>query len=188
MEYINAIAMCILAIITFFYLKETKKIRQVYEKAFDYEHSPKVFLHDVNSKVQLDEQKKSLVYLTTLKFKNAGKSSALNFEYKYSFVSGSLKKEEKFEQLAYLHPEQGIRIEATFLGVRLDDDSYNIVKKLLNEGKPIVIATPQLPSVFLNVTLRYLDQNNNQIEHKYTLEHLPNKNIWVHKKEKITNI
>ena len=189
MEYISAITMIILAFITYLYLNETKKIRKMYEKTFDYEHSPKVFLRDVNSKLQLDDQKRSLVYLTTLKFKNTGKSSALNFEYKYSFVSGNLKKEEKFAPLAYLHPEQGIRIEVTFLGVPLkDDDSYNIAKKLINEGKSIVIAAPQLPSVFLNVTLKYRTQDNNKIEHKYALEHIPNKNIWVHRKEKIENI
>jgi hypothetical protein len=189
MEYISVTAMCILAFITYLYLNETIKIRKMYEKSFDYEHSPKVFLREVNSKIHLDEQKRSLVYLTTIDIKNTGKSSALNFECEYSFESGSIKKEEKFEQLAYLHPEQGIKIETKFLGITLkDDNAYNMAKKLIKEDKPIVITTPQLPPVSLNVTLKYLNQNNDQIEHKYALEHLPNKNIWVYKKEKIKNI
>ncbi|MBA7553035.1 hypothetical protein ES705_45619 [subsurface metagenome] len=70
MEYISAIAMCILVIITYLYLKETKKIRQEYEKSFYYELSPKAFLEDVISTVKLNEKKRSLKFFINIQSKD----------------------------------------------------------------------------------------------------------------------
>ena len=91
MEYISTIAMCILAFVTYLYLKETKNIRQIYENNFYYELSPKAFLEDVKSIYNLNEKKRSLEFFTTLWFKNTGKTEAFNFEHELELIAFLLK-------------------------------------------------------------------------------------------------
>lgn len=180
--YISTIAMCILVYVTFLYLKETKNIRKVYEKSFYYEISPKAFLEDVNSTVQLNDKKRSLEFFTTLRFKNTGKTEAFKFEHEYSFISGNISMKGKFGPMPYLHPGRGIKTETKLFDLSLKDDNlFNFIKKAKDENKPINIANLNFPPISLNVTVRYLDQNKKLIKYQYTFEYQLEKNIWVYK-------
>ena len=182
MEYINVIAMCILAFVTYLYLKETKNIRKIYEKNFYYDLSPKAFLEDISSIIQLNEKKRSLEFFTTLWFKNTGKTEAFNFEHEYSFTSGNISMKGKFGPMPYLHPGRGIKTETKMLELAVKDDNFfDFLKKAKKENKPITITNPNFPSISLNVTVKYLDQNKEIIEYQYAFEYKLEKNIWIYK-------
>jgi len=182
MEYISVLTTIALAIITYFYLVETKKIRKEYEKSFYYETSPKAFLEDVITTFKLNETKRTLDFFTTLYFRNTGKTEAFNFQHEYLFTSGNKSMKGEFGPMPYLHPGRGIKTATKLLGLDVKDENlFNLLKKDLKEKKPISINKPNFPPIILEVNVKYLDQNKKTIEYHYNFEYQLETNIWIYK-------
>ncbi|MHC4740140.1 MAG: hypothetical protein ACYS9Y_14620 [Planctomycetota bacterium] len=78
-----AIVTVVLAFITWLYLCETKKQRLVMEKTISVDVSPMVFIDNVKTEFEMNDNKKCLDVKTLFVIKNSGKTEARNIQFSY---------------------------------------------------------------------------------------------------------
>jgi len=179
-SFILVLVTLALAIITFYYLLETKRIRIVAEKSLKVEMLPQVFLENIESYPRLDEQKKEISVTAVFIIKNVGKTEAKNFVGKYKLSSGSANIEGKIGPVSYLFPTQGVRYETKVLSVTLNEKNFAVAKDALESKKPLIIPKDFGQPIYLNLSLNYLDVNGETIELPYRLKYLFHSNAWIH--------
>jgi len=174
------IATLILAVITYFYLRETKLIREVAERTFRIETSPKVFLGNITCVTKLNVPKKEIEVTAVFQIKNVGKTEARNFQAVYTLSSGKMKKEDKIGPIPYLFPSQGVRYSTKMLSVRLNDKNFAIAKEAMDTKKPLVVPKDFGQPIFLDLNLRYLDHEGKEQNLPYKCEYVfPNSWVFI---------
>lgn len=173
------IATLILAVITYFYLRETKLIRKVAERSFTIETSPKVFLENIMSIPRLDYDKKEIEVKALIQIKNVGKTEAKDFVAEYTLSSGKMNIEDKIGPIPYLFPSQGVHYETKMLGVTLNEKNLAVAKEAMDTKKALVVPKDFGEPIFLDLNLRYLDHEGKEQNLPYKCKYIFHTNSWV---------
>jgi len=168
-----------LAIITFFYLRETSKIRRISEKALQLDLEPKIFIENISSEVKPDYNKNSLEVSAIIKIKNAGKIEGIQFQAPYTLSSGNIKIEGVIGPVPYLFTTQGITYQTKFMSIDISKENMEIVKQSLQVKKPLIVPENFVPPVSLDISLNYLDKQNKEYKIPYSWTYLFHKNEWI---------
>jgi len=173
------IATLILAVITYFYLRETKLIRKVAESSFRIETSPKVFLENITCVTKLNLSKKEIEVTAVFQIKNVGKTEAKDFVAEYTLSSGKMKMEDKIGPIPYLFPSQGVHYETKMLGVGLNEKNLAVAKESIDTKKALVVPKDFGQPIFLDLNLRYLDHEGKEQNLPYKCKYTFHTNSWV---------
>lgn len=153
-----ALATVVLAAITFFYLLETRSLRQIAEDSLMINTSPKVFLKKISSTPRLNKKKRAIVVTLVLEIVNTGKTEAKDLMGNYTISSGNTKVEDKFGPVQYLFPSQVGSYETKMLTVILDEKQFEIVRKAIKLGKPLIVSPKLVNPIYFRLNLSYLNQ------------------------------
>lgn len=171
------IATLALAVITYFYLRETRLIRKTSEKSFLIETSPKVFLADIKFERQLNPSKMQIEVIAFFDIKNAGKTEAKNFIAMYIFSSGRARIEGKIEA-PYLFPNQGVQYQTKMFVMSLSKKNFATALKSTTMKTPLIIPEKITPPIFLDLNLRYVDQEEIEQNIPYKIKYAFHNNKW----------
>lgn len=177
---INTFSTVTLAVITFFYLLETSKIRHISEKALTLDLSPKVYIDTFKSDVNFNHLTNNFDIISLAVLKNVGRTEATNITISYNVKLGKMTAEEKIETLQFLFPGQTVQLAINVISVPIDQallskiQEYRKAKKLID----LSIIT-QVPKILLPINIKYTDVNNIKTEHILTFEFMMREKIWV---------
>ena len=182
--FILAVATLLLVLVTYHYLRETKKIRKIAEKSFELDSGPKVFLAEITPVPRLDNTKKSIYVTLVLKVKNVGRTEAkeINMDYIFSYEKDNNKKitvEGSIDSIQYIFPTQEVAKETKMLSLVLDDKNFSIVKAAKEQNKPVIPRKGLVPPIYFKLTLSYLNQNNERISCPYKYKYIFHENKLV---------
>lgn len=175
--FVLFIATFVLAVITYFYLRETTRIRKTSEKSFTIETSPKVFLENIEFIPKLNNSTKEIEVTAVLRIKNTGKTEADKFKAKYVFSMGELRKEKEIEA-PYLYPSQGVQYQTKVLGLSLNEENFSVAKQAQEEKKALIVPENIAPPIFLNLDLTYIDQEGEEHNIPYKAKYTLYNNSW----------
>lgn len=179
-----------LAIITLFYLLETRSIRRITERTFLLDTNPKVFLQEIIPKARLNEAAKSIEVSLIFKIKNAGKTEAMEVAVDYQIQSKETDNQKSktvtidgtVGPVQYLFPSQEFVQETKMVVVKLSDTNFEVVKEAMQQKKPIIVPKDLYPPISCNLQLSYLDQSGGKVSYPYNYEYLFHENKLVYKK------
>jgi len=183
-EHYLGIATIALAVITFFYLIETRSIRRIADKSFQIETSPKVFLARIDSKPALNTAKKEIEVKAVFKIMNVGKTEAKSFIGTYTLAHKNVKVEGQIGPLPYLFPTQVVHYDTKMLGVMLNEKNFSVAKEAMDQKKPLIVPKDFAPPISLDLNLRYFDQEGKEQNLPYRLKYLFHSNAWVYLTDK----
>ena len=179
MEVALVIVTFALAVITFFYLRETRQIRKTAERSFITETSPKVFLENITSVPRLNQPKKEIEVTAVFLIKNVGRTEAKNFVAEYTLSSGNMKIGGKIGPVPYIFPSQGVRYETKMLGLGLNDQQLAMAQEAMATQKSFIIPVSTVPPILLDLTISYLDQQGEEQRLPYKCQYTLHNNAWV---------
>jgi hypothetical protein len=171
------IATFALAVITYFYLRETTRIRKTSEKFFTIETSPKVFLENIEFIPKLNDSTRGIEVTAVLRIKNTGKTEADKFKAKYVFSMGDLRMEKEIEA-PYLYPSQGVQYQTKVLSLSLNEENFSVAKRAQEEKKALIVSENIAPPIFLNLDLTYIDQEGEEHNIPYKAKYTLHNNSW----------
>ena len=175
-----AIATVALAIITFFYLRETSRLRKISEKALTLDVEPKIFVENISSIIKPDYDKRVLNVQALIKIKNGGKSEAIEFEAPYTLSWGKHRIDDKIGPVPYLFPTQGIAYETRIMSVEISETDMAIVKEAIETKKTVIVSKEMpVPIINFNISLKYKDRDGNLHEIPYSWKYIFHKNEWL---------
>ncbi len=177
---ILAIITLVLVLITACYLLETRQIRKIAEKSLTLEFSPDVFLEDMQFLSRLDEGKKSIVITAVLKVKNIGKAEAKDFELNINTAMGEGSIKKKVGPFPHLLPTQLAPIAEKIFELTLNDTNFPIVKRAIEEKKALIIPEKMVPPIFINLNIKYFDQNAKEHNRDYKIKYTFHNNTWTY--------
>lgn len=169
----------VLVVLTGFYLHETRQIRKTAEKAFMVETAPKVFLENIKSVPGLNESIKQIEITAVFQIVNVGKTEAKNFSVDYTLSSGKIRIEDKAGPIPYLFPSQRVNYQTKVLGVGLNDEQVAAAKESILMQKPYILPMRPATPIILDLTLSYLDQQEQEQKLSCKLEYIIQNNTWV---------
>lgn len=176
---IQAIVTVILAYITFLYMRETKRMRKIAERALDIEAAPLVFMQKVDSNKILDENNKKLTLYEVLHITNVGKSPAYDLKVEYRLVSDPVEFSWQYEASPHLYPSEEVLFYVIPFSFDLSDKE---VKEIGNRmGKPYALALFPMepkPSFEIELKIKYLGLNRKPEQVSYLCAYKWDSNMW----------
>ena len=178
-SFILAITTVVLAIITFFYLRETKLIRLVTEKSFKMEISPQVFVKNITSTTHLDSDRSRINVTPFIEVKNSGKTAAKNMNIPYKITVGSVQMTDTLGIISFLYPDQIIRIQMKGFHIGLKKSDLEIVKRAVKEKLKLQVPDNFVADTPMNLEISYDDNDGNRETIPYVFKYVFRNNSWV---------
>ena len=173
-----ALATVILAIITYFYLVETRSLRKIAEQSFIHDTSPKVFINGIISTRKLNVARRRIEVTSVFKITNIGKTEAKDLTGHWTISSGKSQFEDNFGPIQYFFPGQETNYKTKMLTVGLNKKQFEAAKKAI-ESK--LKYSDKLPTkIYFKIKLSYLNQIGKQISYTFNYEYLFHNNEWVY--------
>jgi hypothetical protein len=169
----------ILAYITFLYMRETKRMRKIAERALDIDVAPLVFMQKIDSTEILDEMNKKLTLYEILYVTNVGKSPAYDIEVSYRLVSEPVQFSWEHITSPHLYPTQVALFYVIPFSFTLTDREVEEIKNRM--GKPhalVLFPMRSKPSFEIELKIKYLSLNNKQQQISYLCNYLWDSNRW----------
>ncbi len=176
-SFLLLIVTLVLAIITFFYLQETRKIRKVAEESLAIENSPQVFLENIEFEPHLNKSNRNIEIIAIFKIKNAGKTKATEFEASYTFSVGNLNQTDNTE-MPFLFPTQGIQFRTKMINVSLNEADFDIVSEAAEKKLILQVSKELVPLVHLDLNLKYIDHLGVEKNIPYKISYTFHSNSW----------
>jgi hypothetical protein len=176
---IIAIATIVLVFITYFYLRETRLIREIADKSFLLENSPKVFVSKISANAKLNKDKKKIEITAAIKIKNVGKTEAKDLVCSYTFSQSKIKMEETVGPMDYLYPTHQVQYSTKMLDIILNEQQYEIAQEAIEKKATLRVSEDFLKPVYLTVNLRFFDQEGNETKRDFKFKYLFHLNDWV---------
>lgn len=180
---ITALATTVLAVLTYFYMREAKGQRlaaqrsiALIEKSIDFETSPKPYIKDIETIWQVSKSKENtLEGKTSIKLANCGRTEATNIKLHKVLSKGTLKDDATITALEYLYPGQEWII--TIGGLEISCSPEGILA--FKEGKGPTTPKEKQEPVSLKIDLSFEDENGNvqTVPNKFEYNYRLNK--WV---------
>jgi len=180
--FVLMVATVALAIITYWYLTETKEQRLLTEKSVLIDIAPKVFFEGIKGIRQIDEQSDIFKIGVELAVKNCGKTEAINVKFPFVVSSGEKKISEGTKgPFQYIFPSQVIRYGVSFVNTDLTDTlteaQIELAKKAIKSQKPVHFGEKS-PPIQIDITIEYEDIEGKKISTPYSLKYSWHKNMW----------
>jgi len=187
---ITTLATVVLALLTYSYLKETKKQRLLTERAVLAQTSPKVFIKNIESTVRPDYETSELVVKSTIIFTNCGIIEAKNIDWSYTIQQDEKELVKKEKQRApSIYPEQNRGIAITDFRIKRNKEDMEIIKKAQDLNKTLTISPNVLKPIILDIEYVYEDPDGKKMpyvreQYKYLLDG----NRWVIPTEEVSGL
>jgi len=153
---ITAIGSIVLVIVTFLYLLETKKMRDISSLALKIDSSPMVFIHKIHTQQTLDEPKKKLIIQENFIIKNTGKMEARNINIKYKILIGKqVQVPGELKDFPYIFPTQEIAFDSVPVFIELNNEEIQISKGQIQNGKAIFFRPETKPKLEMEIEIYY---------------------------------
>ncbi len=173
------LATVFLAVTTFLYLRETKKLRILTHKAVSVDTSPKVFIKTIKGKMKPRFDANSIEINSSIIFTNCGKTETRNVRWSYVIDSeGAEKIEEAKGPYQYLFPSQTISYTIETFKFLMSQEQMEVVKKAVELDKSISIKNDLFRPVFLEINLEYEDLDGAEKKYPYSFKYIFSKNMW----------
>jgi hypothetical protein len=174
-----------LAIITLFYLVETRKQRLLLEKTVAVDTEPKVFIKTVETVAKPDFENSKIIIHTKLVLSNCGKVEARSIRWSYEISQGNqVLKQGTFGPFQYLYPGQTATASIENLRFPFPPEEMEIVKKAVELDKPIIVAGDLQKPVLLNIELVYEGTGGQLVTVPYKYRYIFPMNAWVFPSQK----
>lgn len=186
------IATFILAMITFSYLTETKKMREIAYKTLKIDLSPKIFIDRIETERNLNESNKILEIMPVYVLKNVGKSEATDVKLATKVVQGGkITDFSKFESGPDIYPTQEIEYRRSLILININDEYLDLMKKILNQEIIDFKETYWLPRITdkesypvkIYITIKYLDHEKKECGFTNVFRYHIGRNYWSRIKE-----
>lgn len=166
---ISAISTGVLAVITYYYMRETKAMRNIADLAFQLDVSPKVFISDMSPDIKLNSAEKKIEIATQCELKNVGKTEAKKIQASYLLSVDSVVAEQKsFKSCAKskiapsIFPSQAVSFRTEKIFVVLKEEYFEAARNQYDKEKRITFASETMPHIGLEVRIEFLDHNNSK--------------------------
>ena len=136
---IVAIATVALAVITFFYLRETRLHRVSTQEAISIDTSPKVFISAMKPHFTPNLEKNSIDLRTPITIKNSGKTEAKNLNLSYTVKRGQQELKGTPNPWQYLFPGQECVCNTKFLEISIKPEDVPRAKEAIESKKNLTI-------------------------------------------------
>ena len=168
--------------ITFFYLLETRELRKLGERSFLFENKPKVYIEPIKIGWSLDENRDALQSTNIIRVKNVGKTEALNLRVIYRFITRGVSEDFKTINIVKLYSDQSFRFDHKF-GVNIEHSVYEKIKKAKEVKQEISFKEGFIPQINLEISLKFLDFDDNEYEEEFNFVYDAVLNEWVMPRE-----
>lgn len=175
---ITALCTVVLAMITWRYMLETKKMRKIAADSFQAETAPIVFLEFPAPIRKLDLQTRQFMIIPKGIVKNAGKSTATNLDIEYCLRKGSTRLSKKLLTAPYIYPTQQFILSPEAIAATLSDAVFADMKKIYDEKSEPVLRKDFAEQWFFDATLKYVDPKKNEQIRLYTFVYHWDQNSW----------
>jgi len=180
---ITALATTVLAVLTYFYMREAKGQRlaaqrsiALIEKSIDFETSPKPYIKDIETIWQVSKSKENtLEGKTSIKLANCGRTEATNIKLDKVLSKGTLKDDTTISAVEYLYPGQEPIFTTGGLEISCSPEGILAIK----EGKGVTIPKEKQEPVSLKIDLTFDDDNGNVHTVPYKFEYNYRLHKWV---------
>jgi len=189
---ITAISTLALAIVTFLFLQQTKKMTDISSLALKIDSSPKVFISAIFTYQPLDEPKKRLMIYEKFVIKNTGKTEARNIKIKYKIIMGEqIQVPKELNEAPYIFPTQEIAFDSIPVFIELNDKEIQLSKEQIQNGKPILFPRGTKPKLEMEIEISYQGFKDEPQRIPYLCEYQWDSCKWVimvlPKKEEASN-
>lgn len=167
-----------LAVVTLFYLIETRSIRKIAEKSYLTDSAPKVYLEKIEFEPKLNESSKQIEIFATLRIKNGGSTEVENFIAYYSFAQANTNIQNTIGPVPFLFPNQGVQYNTKMFVLSLNQTNYDIAKNAKDTNKSLIIPKNITETLFLEIKLNFTDKEGKQHSIPYFIEYHFYNNSW----------
>lgn len=168
-----------LVLVTAFYLIETGKLRKIAEKNFLYEHNPSVYVSKLSPKIEARLDDNALSVLSTVAFKNVGRTEARNLRTTYSLISGENDSDGTIIDDAVIYPGQTIGYQFRF-GINLSDAQVDLLRRAQRENLKLRFEKGFLTEdVTLEISVSYNDLDGHPTSRRFNFKYEITSNEWV---------
>jgi len=167
----------VLAVITFFYLLETKKMRKLAYKTFRVDLSPMVFVDDIKTMAKSNVEKKTLDLETRFYIKNYGKTAAENVRISIEFTSGDSKIVKELESTPYIFPTKTVSFWSN-VSLNLTAEGISKIEAAIAAKKIIKMSPDSIPLTHMKIDIKYLDHEKNEKSVQGLFRYNGDKDTW----------
>lgn len=177
--FMLVIATCVLAAITYGYIKETSEMRKIAYKTYQLDLSPKVFVDDIRTLRAIILDEKVIKVRATFLIKNYGKTEAENvvISYKYKYADTE-PLEKQLKPAPYIFSQKSVNFEAVTFGIGLSKKGVAIAEKAKKQGKKINITKDFASPLFVTVHIKYFDHEKKEQSASGLFKYNWDKNSW----------
>jgi len=176
---VSTITMVVLAFITWRYLKETKRMRQIAYESLQVDASPKVFLSTMKTAYDTNPSERQLIIEPTCVVKNVGKTEAKRIVISYKVLfDDEIKFEKTIKPAPHLFPTQELSLKAGKLRIRLDEQLIAQASETIAQKKKVLFPSNFRPKVSMNLSIKYLDHNEEEQLTSCLAEYLWDDGSW----------
>lgn len=166
---ISTIVTVVLVFITWLYLRETKKMREIAYESLQVDASPKVFVSSLEIAHGLNPSTRKLILTPICKIRNVGKTEAKRIEISYKVLfNEETQIEWQIERAPYIFPTQTFKFNAVAFEIILEnDEKVAQAKDILERVGKVLLPQNFSPQVSLNLTIKYFDYNDEEQKISY---------------------
>ncbi|MGA2534215.1 MAG: hypothetical protein ABSG19_14405 [Candidatus Aminicenantales bacterium] len=172
LEIVMPIATLGLAIITYFYLRETKKMRDVASDSLRIDAAPKIFIQSINTHRDFDKQAKKLFVNATIRINNVGKTEAKNIKIFYEIkIGGSLQIPRQVDTAPHIFPSQSVTFKTLPVFFELNDKDLQIAGEHLEKKEKMLFPPAPRPAFLLLIKIEYIGYKDEPAAVSYLCEY-----------------
>jgi hypothetical protein len=176
---ITTITTVVLVIITWRYLKETKRMRLIAYRSLQVDASPKVFLSTIRSAYDTNPAERQLIIEPTCYIRNVGKTEAKRIVASYKILFDDETQSEKtIKPAPHIFPTQTVSFTPGKLRIVLDEQLIAQASETIAQKKKVLFPSNFRPKVLMNLTIKYLDHNEEEQKISYLAEYLWDEGSW----------
>ena len=176
---ITAIGSIALVIVTYLYLRETRRMRDISAQALTIDSSPMVFIDAIETHLLLDEPKKGLQIQARIVLKNTGKTEARTIMLKYKIILGErIQVPWKLQETPYIFPTQEITFNTDHVFIDLNDKEIQNAIEQVQSGKSILFPSETKPKLKIEIEVNYRGFGDEPQRIPYLCEYLWDLGKW----------
>ncbi|MGB9004938.1 MAG: hypothetical protein WCB96_04360 [Candidatus Aminicenantales bacterium] len=156
LSIVTVISYVALAIITFFYMKETRRIREIAVEDLKIGASPQVFVSNIGTFQTLDEEKKKIAIQAIIQITNTGRTEATNVIIKYKLlIAEHIQIPWESQEAPYIFPNQSLLFNSLSYAIDLNEEDTKSAKSQLENNKKISFRPETKPKYEMEIKIEY---------------------------------
>ncbi len=174
----TALGTIALAVATWLYLKQTRRMVDIIHKSYHVDFSPKVFISGIKTERTISIKERKFGIKPICEITNLGKTEAKKPEVAYKISWGDLEIKKKIKPASYLYPTQKAFFDTGVLWRSLGDKDIEVAKQAFDSKIKPLIPKEFAPPILLDIKLKYLDHEDKKQERPFNFSYNWDSDTW----------